>query len=59
MKKIILFSIIFIPITNFVVGLALGLYDLNQPAKIIVSLIVITIVYVVLMYFLLKSKNQR
>ena len=56
MKKIILTSLfIFLPV-NFGIGLLFGVYQTDRPLKIIVSLIISTLFYIVPMYFLLKSK---
>lgn len=58
MKKIILTSLfIFLPV-NFGIGLLLGVYQTDQPLKIIVSLIISTLFYIVPMYFLLKHKAK-
>ena len=56
MKKIILTSLcIFLPV-NFGIGLLFGVYQTDRPLKIIVSLIISTLFYIVPMYFLLESK---
>ena len=58
MKKIILTSLfIFLPV-NFGIGLLLGVYQTDRPLKIIVSLIINTLFYIVPMYFLLKHKAK-
>ena len=58
MKKIILTSLfIFLPV-NFGIGLLFGVYQTDQPLKIIVSLIISTLFYIVPMYFLLKYKAK-
>jgi len=58
MKKIILTSLcIFLPV-NFGIGLLLGVYQTDRPLKIIVSLIISTLFYIVPMYFLLKRKAK-
>jgi len=50
MKKIILTSLcIFLPM-NFGIGLLFGVYQTDRPLKIIVSLIISTIFYIVPMY---------
>ena len=58
MKKMILISLfIFLPV-NFGIGLLLGVYQTDQPLKIIVTLIISTLFYVAAMYFLLKYKAK-
>jgi len=58
MKKIILTSLcIFLPV-NFGIGLLLDMYQTDRPLKIIVSLIISTLFYIVPMYILLKRKAK-
>ena len=59
MKKIILTSLfIFLPV-NFGIGLLFGVYQTDQPLKIIVSLIISTLFYIVPMYFYSNAKPNN
>lgn len=58
MKKFIIASLLIFPPVNLGIGLLFGVYQKDQPLKIIVGLVISTIIYIVPMYFLLKSKNK-
>jgi hypothetical protein len=58
MKKFILASLLIFPPVNLGTGLLFGIYQTDQPLKIIAGLIISTVIYIVPMYFLLKSKNK-
>jgi hypothetical protein len=58
MKKFIFASLLIFPPVNLGIGLLFGVYRTDQPLKIIVGLLISTIIYIVPMCFLLKSKNR-